>query len=151
MERELHCNICKKYIWNCVPIEISNIIMEFCGIVKCRCGVYINQISPYDSRYKMLLTLPQLHKGIYDDTSFVKESMVFMKIPDSIYTFEIRRLTFINHLSYCVALWQTFDKIIIAENSFPFSLQNKKIYSITYDCILNIEHKHTTINSLPNL
>jgi hypothetical protein len=43
-----------------LPTEIVHRILEYNGMVKCRNGKYIYQISPDDTRYKMLQTIPKI-------------------------------------------------------------------------------------------
>ena len=45
---------------NRLPLEIVHRILEYDGRIKYRHGKYMNQISPDDNRYKMLLTVPQI-------------------------------------------------------------------------------------------
>ena len=51
------CSFCKE-IWKELPREVVCIIMEFCGIVKCRNGKYMYQISTDDVRYNLLQQIP---------------------------------------------------------------------------------------------
>jgi hypothetical protein len=45
-------------IWKELPREVVFIIIEFCGIVKCRNGKYMYQISTDDVRYNLLQQIP---------------------------------------------------------------------------------------------
>lgn len=48
-----------KNYWIKLPKELVNIILEYNGSIKYRNGKYMNKISHNDSRYNLLLTIPQ--------------------------------------------------------------------------------------------
>jgi hypothetical protein len=52
-------------MWKELPKEVIFIIIEFCGMVKCRNGTYMYQISTDDVRYNILQQIP--NKVIYTE------------------------------------------------------------------------------------
>lgn len=58
-------------LWKNIPIEIEDIIIQFCGNIKKRNGIYMFQIPKNDERYILLLTIPTKifwQCGIYRQT-----------------------------------------------------------------------------------
>jgi hypothetical protein len=53
-------------IWKQLPTDLVKQIIVYDGTIVDRCGVYMNRISKYDERYKLLLEIPS--KTIYSQT-----------------------------------------------------------------------------------
>ena len=52
---------------NRFPLEIVHRILEYHGSIKYRKGKFMNQISPEDDRYEMLLSIPIIRPKSVDD------------------------------------------------------------------------------------
>ena len=52
---------------NLFPLEIVHRILAYDGRIKYRNGKYMNQISPEDDRYEMLLTIPIIRPQRHSD------------------------------------------------------------------------------------
>ena len=60
---------------NLLPIEIVHRILEYDGRIKYRYGKYMNQITPDDYRYNILLTVPKIQSIIDGNYWFTKIGM----------------------------------------------------------------------------
>jgi hypothetical protein len=46
-------------LWQKIPPELTDLILQFDGTIRKRRGKYINQIPPYDARYNMIQSIPR--------------------------------------------------------------------------------------------
>jgi hypothetical protein len=47
-------------LWKQVPNDILDIILSYDGTIKCRNGIYMNQILKTDNRYVLLTNIPKM-------------------------------------------------------------------------------------------
>lgn len=76
-------------IWKKLPNEIIDLIIKFDGRMKCRNGVYMNQIDKKDERYQLLRSMAR--KEFYEtklnigrqtymiNNRFLRETFVFFR------------------------------------------------------------------------
>jgi hypothetical protein len=96
-------------IWKNTPLEIANNVMEFCGIVKYRNGVYMNQISKKDTRYVVLRTIPTKPLDPWDYRFIMYTKVRFPKKIEK-YTFVITHIMGNDENKKCRHVMQIFEK-----------------------------------------
>jgi hypothetical protein len=52
-------------VWQKIPQELTDLILQFDGSIRKRRGKYINQIPPYDARYNMIQSIPRQKISTY--------------------------------------------------------------------------------------
>jgi hypothetical protein len=60
-----------------LPLEIVHLILEYAGKMKNRNGKYMNQITPKDKRYYMLLRMPRIEPTVIGGWRITIKSMNF--------------------------------------------------------------------------
>ena len=63
-----------------LPMDVISYILEYDGRFKYRNGVFMSQISKYDKRYTLLLTIPNKYYTVsFTNDSFTNNCFVFFK------------------------------------------------------------------------
>jgi len=68
-----------------LPLEIVHLILEYAGKMKNRNGKYMNQITPKDKRYYMLLRMPRIEPTVIGGWRITIKSMNFYGDRKSVY------------------------------------------------------------------